>query len=190
VFALAQEFVASVVLSQPGTGDALRALLIDTVNEAHAVQGDLMTRLQSLIQSGDVNELMQNPEQLLDAVGVPEDSAATRAINAAAAVLSAYFFATAREITETLLGPRPALIEAVNRHRRTDARGEDAAAALFGITTQGTHHDLATAFVAHVTELHGLSAFGALLRVDGLPSASELEKPDAWYERVTTSPLA
>ena len=42
VFALAQEFVASLVLTQPGTSDALRALLIDTVNEAKAVQGDLM----------------------------------------------------------------------------------------------------------------------------------------------------
>ena len=31
---------------------------------------------------------------------------------------------------------------------------------------------------------------GALLRVDGLPSAGELDDPHAWYERVTTSPLA
>jgi hypothetical protein len=29
-----------------------------------------------------------------------------------------------------------------------------------------------------------------LLRVDGLPSATELVDPRAWYERVTNSPLA
>ncbi len=190
VFALAQEFVASLVLSQPGTGDALRALLIDTVNESNAVQGDLIERLQSLIETGDLNEMMAHPESLLEGINVPDESDATRAINAAASVLLAFFTAAAQEITEAMLGPQPALFEAVARHRRSDARGEDAAAALFGIATQGPHHDAASEFVATLKASHSLSVFGALLRVDGLPSASELNDPDAWYERVTNSPLA
>jgi len=41
-----------------------------------------------------------------------------------------------------------------------------------------------------LSERYTLSVFGALLRVDGLPSASELTDPEAWYERVTNSPLA
>jgi uncharacterized protein (DUF2342 family) len=190
VLALAQEFVASLVLSQPGTGDALRALLIDTINEAQAIQGDLIDRLQSLMEAGDISEMMSNPESLLDGISVPEESDATRAINAAASVLLAFFSAAAQEVTEAMLGPRPALFEAFARHRRSDARGEDAAAALFGITTQGPHHDAATSFVAQMKEKHSLSVFDALLRVDGLPSAAELNDPDAWYERVTNSPLA
>jgi uncharacterized protein (DUF2342 family) len=190
VFALAQEFVASLVLSQPGTGDALRALLIDTVNESNAIQGDLMSRLQGLMESGDINDMMNNPEALLDGIEVPEESDATRAVNAAASVLLAFFCAAAQDITEKLLGPRPALAEAYARHRRSDARGEDAAAALFGISTQGPHHDAATTFVSALAQKHSLSIFGALLRVDGLPSAAELTDPDAWYERVTNSPLA
>jgi uncharacterized protein (DUF2342 family) len=190
VFALAQEFVASLVLTQPGTSDALRALLIDTVNEANAVQGDLMERLQSMMETGNINDMMNDPASLLDGISVPEDSNATRAINAAASVLLAFFSAAAQNITETLLGPRPGLVEAYARHRRSDARGEDAAAALFGIATQGPHHDAATEFVATLAEEHGLNVFGALLRVDGLPSASELYDPHAWYERVTNSPLA
>jgi uncharacterized protein (DUF2342 family) len=190
VFALAQEFVASLVLTQPGTSDALRALLIDTVNEATAIQGDLMGRLQSMMESGNLNDLMNDPAALLDSISTPEESNATRAINAAASVLLAFFTKAAHDITETLLGPRPALAEAFARHRRSDARGEDAAAALFGIATQGPHHDAATEFVATLAKEHGLSVFGALLRVDGLPSAKELYDPQAWYERVTTSPLA
>jgi uncharacterized protein (DUF2342 family) len=190
VFALAQEIVASLVLSQPGTGDALRALLIDAVNEAAALQGDLLERLQSMFEGGDINSLMNNPESLLDAISAPEESDATRAINAAASVLLAFFSAAAQSITETMLGPRPALVEAYARHRRSDARGEDAAAALFGISTQGPHHDAATSFVATLTAEHTLSVFGALLRVDGLPSAKELYDPSAWYERVINSPLA
>jgi uncharacterized protein (DUF2342 family) len=121
---------------------------------------------------------------------MPEESDATRANNAAASVLLAFFEAAAHQITETILGPRPALVEAYRRHRRSDARGEDAAAALFGISTQGEHHDQAAHFVATLTQAHGLRVFDALLRVDGLPSAAELLDPNAWYERVTNSPLA
>lgn len=190
VFALAQEFVASLVLTQPGTGDALRALLIDAVREASAAQSDIMTRLQTMINPDDLTAMMSNPESLLDGIEMPEETDATRAINAAASVLSAFFDQAAHEITRALLGPRPALVEAYRRHRRSDARGEDAAAALFGISTQGAHHELARDFVESLSATHGLGVFDALLRVDGLPSHEELTRPDAWYQRVTTSPLA
>jgi uncharacterized protein (DUF2342 family) len=190
VFALAQEFIASLVLGQPGTGDALRALLLDAVTEAREVQGDVLGRLQALAEGGDLESLMSDPSSLLEGLAVPADSAATRAINAATAVLAAYFSAAAQALTETLLGPRPALAEAFARHRRSDARGEDAAAALFGISLQGPHHDQAARFVDAVRRAHGLEAFSALLRVDGLASAAELADPESWYRRVTTSPLA
>lgn len=190
VFALAQEFVASLVLTQPGTGDALRALLLDAVREAQAFQGNVMNRLQTMMETGDLESMMNDPAALLEQIGVPDESDATRAINAAASVLLAFFCAAAQSVTEAILGPRPALAEAYARHRRSDARGEDAAAALFGISTQGPHHDQAAAFVEAIAHEHTLSAFDALLRVDGLPSAAELRDPAAWFERVTNSPLA
>ena len=43
---------------------------------------------------------------------------------------------------------------------------------------------------ATLAQQHSLGVFGALLRVDGLPDHAELGDPDAWYRRVTTSPLA
>jgi len=190
VFAMAQEFVASLILTQPGTGDALRALLFDAVREASAAQGDLLERLQSMIQPEDLSSLMSNPEALLDGIEMPDETDATRAIDAAASVLLALFEAAAHEITTAILGPRPQLVEAYRRHRRSDARGEDAAAALFGISTQGPHHDAANQFVTTLRDQYGLKVFDALLRVDGLPSHRELSDPAAWYQRVTTSPLA
>ena len=190
VFALAQEFVASLVLTQPGTGDALRALLFDAVHEATIAQGDLLTRLQSIVNPEDLTSFINNPEALLEGIEMPDETDATRAINAAASVLSAFFEAAAHEITEAILGPRPALVEAYRRHRHSDARGEDAAAALFGISTQGPHHEQAHEFVATLQREHTLKVFDALLRVDGLPSASELTNPEEWYQRVTNSPLA
>lgn len=190
VFALSREFVASLILSQPGTGDALRALLVDAVRESAAAQGDLIQRLQGMINPDNMASFMSNPEAILDEIELPGDTDATRAINAAAAVLSAFFGAAAAEITTAMMGPRPLLIEAWRRHRFSDARGEDAAAALFGIANQGPHHDAARSFVAHVARDHGLGAFSALLRVDGLPSDADLSDPDGWYERVSNSPLA
>ena len=93
-------------------------------------------------------------------------------------MLLAFFDAAAHEITETLLGPRPALVEAYARHRRSDARGEDAAAALFGISTQGAHHDGGHQFVATLSAgAHACGVFDALLRVDGLPSADGTPRP-------------
>lgn len=190
VFAIAQEFCASLVLSQPGTGDALRALLLDAVREASAAQTDLLTRLQSMIKPEDLSALMSNPEALLEGIELPDETDATRAINAAASVLLAFFEIAAHEITTAILGPRPQLVEAYRRHRRSDARGEDAAAALFGIATQGRHHDDARDFVTALQDAHGLNVFGALMRVDGLPSVDEVATPNDWYLRVTNSPLA
>ena len=190
VFALAQEFVASLVLTRQGTGDALRALLLDSIHEAASVQGDLLGRLQSMLGEGDLSTFLQDPDRLLDDIELPEETDATRAINAATGALLAFFEVAAHEITTAMLGPRPQLVEAYRRHRRSDARGEDAAAALFGIATQGLHHDEAHAFVEHLRDAHGLRVFDALLRVDGLPSADELHDPDAWWRRVTSSPLA
>ncbi len=190
VFALAQEFVAALVLNQPGTGDALRVLLLDSVHEAKAAQSNLLGRLQSMLKPEDLSTFMSNPEALLEGIELPDETPVTRAINAAASVLNAFFDAAANEITTLLLGPRPALTEAYRRHRRSDARGEDAAAALFGIATQGVHHDQAHDFVATLQKKYGLSIFDAILRVDGLPSANELTDPETWVQRVTNSPLA
>ena len=190
VYALAQEFTASLILTQPGTSDALRALLLDSVHEVSAIQGHLIERLQSLMQQGEINDLMSDPSAFLDGIALPDDSPATRAINAATAALLALFDAVALEVTGALLGPRPALEEALKRYRLSDARGEDAAAALFGIATHGEHHDAAQRFVATLGAEHSLKIFDAFLRVDGLPSDDELEEPTRWFERVTTSPLA
>lgn len=190
VFALAHEIAAAFVLSQPGTGDALRALLVDTVNEAMALQGDIVRRLQALMETGDIEGAMSDPSTLLEGIDSVSDSRATRAINAATSVLSAFFTEVASSVVTAMFGPRPALDEAYRRHRVEDVKGEETAAALFGIAARGPHLESAQRFVRAITREHGLEAFGALLRVDGLPLADELDDPSAWFERVTNSPLA
>lgn len=189
-FALAQEMVASLVLSRQGTSDALRALLVDTVKESAAQQGGLIHRIQEMMQESDPAALMANPEQMLGGLDAPGVTPATDALNAAAGVLSAFIEFTALRITELMFGPSPALAEAYRRHCLSDKQGEAAASALFGIAPRSTFHERANHFVSQVAEKHGIASFDALLRVDGLPLNAELDDPEIWYERVTHSPLA
>ena len=190
VFALAREFIASVVLSQPGTGDALRVLLLEAVRDATAAQGDVLSRLTKLTNPEDLAALMNNPEALLEGLELSDETPATRSINAAAAVLRAVFDKMAFHVTESVLGPGAPLREAYRRHQMADARGEDAAAALFGIDNHGSFQAGADEFVDQIAERHGWEAFTALLRADGLPMELELANPFEWFERVSNSPLA
>ncbi len=189
-FALANEMVSAVVLSQPGISDALRFILADTVREAARTQGDIVNRLQGLTGSADAADIMAHPERLLEGLNSPEDSRATRALNAAVGALLAVGDAVSSDITAALTGPTDALGEAWRRRRLSDARGEDAAAALFGASLQGEHHERAATWARELINTHGDAATSALLRADGLPSDDELSHPAAWWERVSTSPLA
>lgn len=189
-FALAQEMVASLVLTRQGTSDALRALLVDTVRESAALQGGLIHRIQEMMQEGNPEELMANPESMLQGMAVPGATPATDALNAATGVLSAFIEFSALRITESMFGPSPALAEAYRRHCLSDAQAEAAASALFGIAPRSHWHEQANDFVDHIAKTHGIATFDALLRVDGLPLISELGAPEVWVERVTNSPLA
>jgi uncharacterized protein (DUF2342 family) len=155
-----------------------------------AAQGDIISRLTKLVDPNDLAALMGNPEALLEGLDVPDDTKATRELNAAIAALRAVIDAVAFSVTQQLFGPSSLLHEAYRRHRMADARGEDAAAALFGISLHGEHHQVADEFVEEIARAENLSAFTALLRADGLPSAVELAQPAAWLERVRSSPLA
>jgi uncharacterized protein (DUF2342 family) len=190
VFALAREFAASVVLAQPGTADALRALLLEAVADAVAAQGDIVQRLARLVGTEQLGSLLGDPDALLDELAAPAPTDATRAIDAAAAALHGAFDAIAFSVAEQVLGPIGQLREAYDRYRFADARGEDAAAAIFGISNRGDHRTAADGFVRAVVDARGLSAFTALLRADGLPTDSELHQPERWLERVEHSPLA
>ncbi len=190
IFALAQEMVASEFLTQPGTTDALRAVLLDATRESLANQGDIMTKLAGMVNPDDLASLMGSPESLLGSIDIPEETAANREVNAAVAVLRAVFDYVALWITEQIVGPAPLLREAYRRYLLNDAHGEEGAAALFGITLRGPHQELALTFVDQVAEKYGIATFSALLRADGLPRHEELPDAHQWVTRVNSSPLA
>ena len=145
VFALAQEFVASLVLTQPGTGDALRALLIDAVNEASAVQGDLLGRLQSMLEVAATSTTSWTIPRRCSRASRRRRRATPRARSTPRPACCSPSSRRPPSTSPRRCSDRDRrFVEAYARHRRSDARGEDAAAALFGITTQGPHHEAAT----------------------------------------------
>jgi len=190
IYAVAYEHTAATYLCQDGTGTALRALLFDAVQDAQAAQGDIMGRLTGLIQGGDMSELMSNPEQLFDGIELGEETPATIAIDAASVCLRATFDFIASHVTHSIVGPTPLLDEALRRHRRSDAKGEESAAALFGISIRGSRVDVAEQFVREVVATWGIEELTRLFQLDGLPSADEFAQPALWRSRVTQSPFA
>ena len=190
IYALAQEMTAATFLTHDGTMTALQALLFDAVRDAQAAQGDIMNRLTGLMQSGDISEMMSNPERLLEGIELGEETSATAAIDAATAALRAAIDALAAHVTRAMVGPTPLLDEALRRHRRTDARGEDGAAALFGISLRGERVDEAERFVQAVIDQFGIEELTRMFQLDGLPSVSEIGTPELWVTRVRNSPFA
>ena len=190
IYAIAHEYVASTFLRHDGTTTALRALLFDAVRDAQAAQGDIMQKLMGLAQGGDISDLMGNPEALLDDIELGEETPATIAIDAATAALRSAIDALAAHITHSIVGPTPLFDEALRRHRRSDAKGEDAAAALFGISLRGRRFEEAEQFVRSIIDEFGIEELSRLFQLDGLPSADELTQSQNWRDRVAQSPFA
>lgn len=190
IYALAHEYVAAAFLRHDGTTTALRAMLFDAVRDAQAAQGDIMQKLMGLAQGGDISDFMSNPEALLDGIELGEETTATIAIDAATAALRSAIDAIAANITRAIVGPTPLFDEALRRHRRSDAKGEDAAAALFGIALRGPRFEEAEQFVRTIIAEFGVEELTRLFQLDGLPSADELTNAQRWRDRVAQSPFA
>jgi uncharacterized protein (DUF2342 family) len=91
---------------------------------------------------------------------------------------------TAR-IAESLTGSAPTLTEAWYRYRVREAKGEQAAGALFGLDLSRQQVDRGAAFVRGVIEREGEDALARLwASVRNLPTPAEVDAPGLWLERI------
>jgi len=150
-----------------------------------------MGRLQDHDESGDINEMNERPRvRCSTAFNVPEESDATRAINAATSVLLAFFCFAAQDITERLLGPRPALAEAYARHRsKRRARWRTPPPRCLALRPRA-RTTMRPRLCRDAGRRHSLSSLAPCCGWTDCPSASELLRSSRVVRAGENSPLA
>ncbi len=185
MLAVVHELVADRTYGHEGIATRLRALLDDAAKEAAAAQDGI---LEQLLQGGDpaaMQQLLTNPEALADQLGPTGPGVTSAQLSAAVAAVEGYIDHLAGQVLARVLGPNSTLAEAWYRARTTESRGEQAAAALFGIDRSKAQIDRGARFIAGVVERAGDEGLAQLV-ADGanLPTPSELDAPGLWLERL------
>lgn len=192
-FTLARELAARATYGRAATAARVEALLAAATSAQMAAQRSLLERLQDASSPDDLSRLLGDPTELLgDLPGLDALAAGPEhdALNAAVTALGAYFDEVAGRVAERMLGSSGQLAEAWHRHRAGDAKGVEAAGALFGLDLSRERVDLGRAFVDGVIEREGFDALSRLTAsAAGLPTPAEIVAPGLWLERTSLPAL-
>jgi uncharacterized protein (DUF2342 family) len=186
-FTIARELAAHAVYSRPATAARVESLLAEATASQMAAQRTLLQRLTEADDPEDLAGLLGDPERLLEGLSGVEGMGgpANDALNAAITALGAYFDEVARMVAGRVVGEAGQLAEAWHRHRTGDSKGDEAAAALFGVDLSRERVEMGVAFVAGVIEREGPDALGLLTRdASGLPTPAEIVAPGLWLARM------
>jgi putative hydrolase len=188
-FTLARELTAHAVLARPETAARLEALLAASTEAQMHAQQTLLGRLTDEDSPEDLTALLGDPERFLEGISGLEgglDGPEHDALNAAVTALGGYFDEVARIVADRVVGDAGQLAEAWRRHRTGDAKGDEAAAALFGVDLSRPRVEEGAAFVAGVTERAGFDSLTRLFKdASGLPTPAEIVAPGLWLERTS-----
>jgi putative hydrolase len=188
-FTLARELTAHAVLARPGTAARLEALLAASTEAQMRAQQSLLSRLTDEDGPEDLTALLGDPERFLEGLSGLEgslDGPEHDALNAAVTALGGYFDEVARVVADRITGDAGQLAEAWRRHRTGDAKGDEAAAALFGVDLSRPRVEEGAAFVAGVVERAGFDSLTRLFKdASGLPTPAEIVAPGLWLERTS-----
>ncbi|MGH9089866.1 MAG: zinc-dependent metalloprotease, partial [Acidimicrobiales bacterium] len=181
-----RELTAHAVLSRPHVAGHVDRLLDAAASDMAAAQQDLTERMGS--QAGDpesLQHLLADPESLLADLLTPGQQRASAELVAVTTAVAAYVDHVTAHVAGSLLGSASALTEAWYRYRTTDAAGERAAAALFGLDVGREQVDRGAAFVHGVVERAGEEGLARLWTSERtLPTPAELDAPGLWLERI------
>lgn len=181
-----RELTTHSVLSLPHVEARLRALLQEATTEAVDVQQQLGERLSSEMHDEEsLQHLLTDPESVLADLMAPTARPRSAQLTALVTALGGYVDHLTTLIARRLAGAAPALAEAWYRYRIADAKGERAAAALFGMDVGRDQVDRGSAFVRGVLERAGEEGLARLWSSDRtLPTPAELDAPGLWLERI------
>lgn len=180
------ELTAHAVLSRPHVADHIEGLLDAAATGLLSAQHDLVERMGA--QSGDpeaLQHLLADPESLLADLLTPGQRHTSASLVAVTTVVGAYVDHVTARVAGSLLGSPGAVVEAWYRYRTTEAAGEQAAGALFGLDLGREQVDRGTAFTRGVVERAGEEGLARLWSsARTLPTPAELDAPGLWLERI------
>jgi putative hydrolase len=181
-----REITAHAVLSRPHVAGRVNALLDAAASDMVAAQQDLTERMGT--QAGDpesLQHLLSDPESLLADLLTPGQRRTSATLVAVTTAVAAYVDHMTARAAGSLLGSASALTEAWYRYRTTEAAGERAAGALFGLDVGREQVDRGAAFVRGVVERAGEEGLARLWASERtLPTPAELDAPGLWLERI------
>jgi len=179
-----RELTAHAVLTRPHVAERIRTLLEATTLDAVDVQSSLAERFEPGNPEA-LNELMADPESLLADLLTPGQRRTSDELIALTAALGGTIDHVSAEIAEALTGSAGGLTEAWYRYRSQDAKGEQAAAALFGIDLGAAQVERGTAFARGVVERAGAEGLARLWNDEhALPTPAEVDAPGLWLARI------
>lgn len=181
-----RELTTHTVLSRPHVAERIRSLLHASIKDAVDAQQGLAERFGGQgSDPGELENLLSDPESLLADLLTPGQQRTSAELVALTTTLGGYVDHVTARIAENLTGSAPALTEAWYRYRVREAKGEQAAGALFGLDLARREVDRGAAFVRGVVERKGEDALARLWASDtNLPTPAEVDAPGLWLERI------
>lgn len=182
-----RELTTNAVLHRPHVGERLQELLEAAATESVAVQSGLAERLGGELGSPDALQgFLSDPESLLADLLTPGARRTSAQLVAIVTAVGAYVDHVTARVATSLTGAAGPLTEAWYRYRVADAKGEQAAGALFGIDLGREQVDRGAAFVRGVLERAGEEGLARLWESPStLPTPAELDAPGLWLERIS-----
>jgi putative hydrolase len=182
-----RELTSHAVLSRPHVRERLNELLAASTLQSVAVQQGLAERFGE--SAGDpeaFQHLLSDPEALLADLLTPGQRSTSVQLTALTTALGGYVDHITSEVCQALTGSSAALTEAWYRYRVADAKGEQAAGALFGLDLGREEVDRGASFVRGVIDRAGQEGLARLWSSPrNLPTPAEVDAPGLWLERIS-----
>jgi putative hydrolase len=179
-----RELTSYAILSRPHIARRIQTLLEAATADAVNIESSLVDRLEPGNPEA-LSELMADPESLLADLLTPGQRRTSEQLIALTTALGGAIDHVSTTIATSLTGAAGGLTEAWYRYRSQDAKGEQAAAALFGIDLGATQVERGAAFARGVVERAGADGLNRLWTDEqALPTPAEVDAPGLWLARI------
>ncbi|HVE91214.1 MAG TPA: zinc-dependent metalloprotease [Actinomycetota bacterium] len=153
-------------------------------------------RLQETLEGFDITnpekmaETLQDPEALIQAAWTPLGLDTMSRLQAFMTLVEGYATFVMDAVGAAVLKDHARLKEVMERRKRTSSPGEQLLERLLGLELKRKQYDAGVKFCRYVAGVHDVAFLNkAWDNPDSLPTASEIDNPDGWIERMSEAGL-